>query len=141
MIRPLQLKDIEACIAISKLIFKAENYEYDVGRYLRSHFAADQFIRPDFFVCDRNGITEGLIGFSETGFDSGVYGIFMCYVHPDFQNRGVGKALTAKVLKEIKARGGLSVLATTRKSWHFERFGFKKTNSPYPDWDVMQLML
>jgi N-acetylglutamate synthase-like GNAT family acetyltransferase len=140
MIRPLELNDVSACITISKIIFKAENYEYDVERYLRSHFDPHQFIRPDFFVYEGSGIIQGLIGFSETGFDSGVFGIFMCYVHPDFQNRGAGKALTERALLEIKKRGGLSVFATTRKAWHFERFGFRKIRSPYPDWDIMQMI-
>lgn len=140
MVRALEIKDIDACVAVSQGIFELENYSYDVVSYLNAAFKDDQFIKPSFFVFEEDAVIKGVIGFSLTGFDSGVFGIFMCYVKPEFQGCGIGKALTTKALDEIRKRGGLSVLATTRRAWHFERFGFKKISSPYPDWDVMQLV-
>jgi predicted N-acetyltransferase YhbS len=141
MIRALEKKDIPACVEISKAIFALENYEHNAEERLRACFDETQLIRPVFLLFEENQIVKGLIGYSENFFDSGVYGVFMCYVHPDFQFKGIGRALTERAISDIRKKGGLSILATTRKKWHFERFGFKSIFSPYPDWDVMQAIL
>ena len=121
--------------------FAASDYRYDVVHALRSHFVEDGFVKPEYVVFEDEGIIKGVAGFSRSVFDSGVYGLFMCYVHPQFQNEGIGRALTEARIDMIRKQGGLSILSTTRKVWHLARFGFREISSPYPDWHIMQLML
>ena len=134
-------QDIEACAEICEMNFARSDYRYDVLRALRSHFTENSFVRPEYVVYEENDTIKGVAGFSQTVFDSGAYGLFMCYVHPDFQQQGIGKALTEVRIERIRKKGGLSVLSTTRNAWHLERFGFQPIASPYPDWQIMQLIL
>ena len=140
-IRLLEEQDIEACVAICEMNFAGSDYRYDVLHALRSHFAEGSIVKPEYVVFDDNGMIKGVAGFSRTVFDSGVFGLFMCYVHPDFQNEGIGRALTEVRIEMIREKGGLSVLSTTRKMWHLERFGFQPIATPYSDWHIMQLIL
>lgn len=141
MIRRLERKDIQACVELCELNFKIEDYSYDVRKELAQSFNDNQFIKPEYFIYEEDGIIKGLAGFSETGFDNGVFGLFTCYVHPEYQKTGIGRKLTEKRIELIKNKNGDVIFSTTKKKWHLERFGFIEIKSPYKEWSIMQLIL
>ncbi|MDY7040973.1 MAG: GNAT family N-acetyltransferase [Chloroflexota bacterium] len=94
--------------------------------------------------------TEFLVAeedFQIAGFIRGVYDgsraiIHIASVHPDYQRRGVGRALTAAIAKRFQERGASSIAVTVPGEVGFwKKMGFRQTTRimfAYPIDEVVQ---
>lgn len=127
-IRLLERTDIPLCVDIYNLNYpNDELYWIDLlNNELNAMFQDSKFIIPKYFVIEIDNKIIGFAGYSNCGFDTEVFGLLWCNVHPDYQGKGVGKMLVEERLKHIKGDGGKIVLSSQRGkvTWHLERFGF-----------------
>lgn len=96
---------------------------------------------PKFFVAD---IGEGIVGFSAYQRSMrmlGSYDLIWLAVHPTYQARGVGVALTWHRIDKIKELGGQSISLVTQKPKYFGRFGFMTACHLGNDWVEMVCQL
>ena len=144
-VRKLLPKDIPSIIEIFTFHNTAEGWNEAIDHFtneITTMFSDSYFIRPVFIVCENNeGKIIGFAGYSNTGFDDGVFGLFWVMVHPEYQYQGVGKLLTEERIREIKEIGGGVIFSTTRKTWHLERFGFKSIAPRGDDYFLMVLII
>jgi predicted N-acetyltransferase YhbS len=150
-IRTLGKSDIEKCIAIYKLNAAVEGWtdpaelQVDGKRSLYSELSAslcsNGFVKPYYFVAEIDNVVRGFAGYSNTGFDDNVFGLFWANVDPEFQNYRLGKELTLKRIDAIKRMDGKVIFSTTRKQWHLQRFGFKTIMEREDGYFLMQLNL
>ena len=148
-IRKLELDDIDMCISIYKLNATTEGWNDPVeeqpdGRRsvfseLHASIGTNGFVKPHYFVAEIDNVIRGFAGFSNTGFDDNVFGLFWANVDPSYQNVGLGKALTLSRLDAIKEMDGKVIFSTTRKQWHLHRFGFKTVCPRGDGYYLMQL--
>jgi N-acetylglutamate synthase-like GNAT family acetyltransferase len=144
-IRELKRSDLIQCVELFKLNSTANMLEdYAIVQLineLNASFEPTMFVTPRFILAEENKKIIGFAGYSNTGFDDEIFGLFWINVHPDHRNRGIGKALTKFRIEEIKKIGGKIILSTTRKTWHLERFGFTKDSSLSQNYYLMKLEL
>lgn len=137
-VRPLTRDDIPQCKAICEQAFEEGGYTYDVVAEIERSLGEPYFNQPYYYVYD-DGHVKGVAAFANSGWDDSVYGVFSCYISKEYRGIGIGKELTSFRLQKILQLGGQIVFATTKETWHLERFGFKVIDSPYGDWKLMQL--
>ncbi len=140
-IRKLEKTDIPICIDICKRCFAIEKYEYDIEKDLLSQFNNTSSIIIEFYVYEDKGVIKWVAGISNCLFDDGVFWLSTCYVDPQYQWLWIGKELVEYRIKKIKELWWEIIFSTTQKTRHLERFGFKKIESPYKTWNLMQLNL
>lgn len=139
MIRKLQKEDIQTCVEICENNFKLLGYHYETEKEFLAQFN-DNIREIEFYVYEDNGIIKGVGGLANCWFDDSVYSLCTCYVKPEYQGQGVGKALTEHRINRIKELGGEIIFSTTKQVWHLKRFGFEIIKSPYETWNLMQLI-
>ena len=144
-IRNLEKSDINECIEIFKLNQPTEGWlDYPENRLIQeieASFLDNHFCKPEYFVSIMDEKVVGFAGFGQLGFDDGVYGLFWIQVHPLYQKIGIGKKLTEIRINKIKKLNGELIIATTKKIWHLERFGFQQVSPRGDGYYLMQMML
>lgn len=144
-IRKLEQADIPQCVEIFRANKPIEGWnDYPESRLvfeLNAAFIENTFCRPEYIVATIKNEIVGFAGFGQLGFDDGAYGLFWIQVHPKYQGIGVGFKLTKYRLAKIVSVKGELIIATTRKKWHLERFGFKEVLSRGGGYFLMQLQI
>lgn len=145
IIRKLSKIDIPACVEIFKLNMALENWENypdeNLIRELNAAFETNIFCIPTYYVAEWRNDIVGFAGYGRLGIDDGLWGLFWINVHPNHYNKGIGEKLTTIRIDDIKKNDGEIILATTKKIWHLERFGFKKVIPRGDDYYMMMLDL
>ncbi len=123
--------NIQDCINIYKLNNPTDGDDWiDLLRNeLEAAFQPSKFITPVYLVVwDNHKKIVGFAGYSNCGFDTEIFGLTWCNVHPAYKNLGIGKMLVEERLKSISKEGGKVVLSSQREqvTWHLERFGFER---------------
>jgi ribosomal protein S18 acetylase RimI-like enzyme len=99
-IRLMKKEDVITCAAIvganySKKYQKSSTFEL-----------LDMFnkisIKPTYFVAEEKEELVGFAGFIQSWMDYNIYQIFWVNVLPEWQGKGIGKALVAKIITEIR---------------------------------------
>ncbi|NUQ80177.1 MAG: GNAT family N-acetyltransferase [Bacteroidetes bacterium] len=79
-----------------------------------------------FFTITENNQIIGVAGLEPAGSDALLRSVA---VHPDWQNRGIGKVLTDEMVAQARQSGYQSLwLLTTTAERFFLRYGFEKTD-------------
>ena len=137
-IRPMAESDIQECIEIMRQNVSRSDLQ-QVAEELSAMFKPTKFIAPYFLVAEENGFVLGLMGFSNCGFDDGVFGLFSANVNPLYQNRGIGRLLLNACIEKIKYFGGEELFLTTREIKFAEKFGFKNIGERGDGYFLMRL--
>ena len=134
IIRKIKKVDIAKCVEIALEAGSGEKINF----LLNSMFS-ETVLFLEFYVYEENNIIKAICGLCNSLQDYQTYNLISCYVKPNFQGFGIGKKLVDFRLKKIRELKGQLVFSTTKETWHLERFGFKKIESPYKYYKVMQL--
>lgn len=113
----------------------ADRFREQAYEYLRNSSP----YAPRFIVATLDG-NSGLLGvaaYHRTMRMNGDYDLIWIKVHPDFQGKGVGKALTAARLDLIRKAQGSTANCVTQKPEFFEPFGFQKVAEYGNGWVLM----
>ena len=134
MIRKLKKEDIETVSNICKV----SGATYDAESEIKLMF---ECLRKnlEYYVYEEDNIIKGVGGLEGCLFDDEVFCLLTCYILPEYQSKGIGKKLVEFRLNRIKELGGTTILASTQKRWHLERFGFTTNKYEGSDWYLMQL--
>ncbi len=83
---------------------------------------------PRYLVAESQGQIVGLVGFCGAWFDYGIAELFWVNVAKTYQNQGIGVALVARALKEIKKDKKVKMVIITAKipKFYINKFGFEK---------------
>ncbi|MGQ3478824.1 GNAT family N-acetyltransferase [Paenibacillus sp. TY11] len=78
---------------------------------------------------------DHLVGFGRILSD-GVYQTFICdlIVHPDYQNKGMGRAILTQLLEKCKSSGirWVQLSSAKNKQSFYEKFGFQERSADAP---------
>lgn len=103
-IRPLEAKDISACVPMAIESF-GDDYTKDQFNTIEEEFKAafdnEWWGRPNYYVFESEGQILGMGGYALSWLDWGVYEMFWSCVKNGYKNQGIGKALVAHREKEI----------------------------------------
>jgi len=86
-----------------------------------------ELTHPDsfYFVALVNGGVKGFAGYKTTHVNPFIYEFPWCVVHPDYQRKGLGRALTGTRIQEIRNKNGQAIILTTGKPEVYEKYGFE----------------
>ncbi len=102
-IRDFQPKDIEALVNILKANQQYGHPEIDGPEaMLRVH----ECTAAEFLVAEEGNLAVGMI---RGAFDGSRAVIYLASVHPDYQRRGIGRALVLEIADRFKNRGANSI--------------------------------
>ena len=84
-------------------------------------------INPQYIVAEDKGEIIGLAGYIQSWMDYNIYNIFWVNVAPNYQGKGIGKALVAKVINIIKKKKNVKMILLTASipKFYSKNFGFK----------------
>ena len=129
VIRKLKEEDIDLCISVCQECFNIEGYSYNTRFEFENQFK-EGYITPEFYVCEIDNNIVGVMGLSGCGFDSSVFSMCTAYIKPDFQKKGIGKALFSNCLNRVKELKGECIFVTSKKSKFVQSLGFNPIPSP-----------
>lgn len=105
-------------------------------------------IKPTYFVAEEKEELVGFAGFIQSWMDYNIYQIFWVNVLPEWQGKGIGKALVAKIITEIRKNKKAYLILLTADSdvknniYYKKHFGFKTLQKFDSDsWHLMSLLL
>jgi len=134
-VRDFKGADTEALVEILKANQQYGHPELDGPEAM---IAVQECAASEFLVAEEKGWTVGLI---RGVFDGSRAIIYLASVHPDFQRRGIGKALLREITQRFKDRGAKAISVTIPGDAAFwKRFGFRQTTrvmSAYPIDEVL----
>lgn len=144
-IRALKKEDISQCINLMVLNESRTNFK-QATEELESMFEPTKFLKPHFLVAEQDNKVVGLMGYSNCGFDDDVFGLFSANVHPEYQNKGIGKKLTKKCIEEIKKSPDnwcdvLEIFLTTKKVEFAYNLGFVNIGKRDSGYYLMRLTI
>lgn len=140
LIRPLRSFDILQCVEIVKLTFAnpevAEREFWELSDSLKF-----PILDAHHYVAHADGALVGFAGFIKSRKMHRQYDFTFLAARPDYQGKGIGRALTEHRISEIARRNGTLIELTTRvPTWFAHNFGFEVTRS-YGEWTSMAKQL
>ena len=134
-VRDFEAADTEALVDILKANQQYGHPELDGPEAM---LAVGKCVAAEFLVAEEGDRPVGLI---RGVFDGSRAIIYLASVHPDFQRRGIGKALLRELTQRFKNRGAKDISVTIPGDAAFwKRFGFRQTTrvmSAYPIDEVL----
>lgn len=142
IIRDLKYKDLPTCAMLVEKEWGCEAAERAHQQMLEMFRLTEAQKPPHFYVAEDSMTGEiiGFAGFEYTMLMKDNYNLIWIAISPKAQGLGLGKALTAQRLNEIKRRGGTLVALMTQKPNYFLQFGFEVTRV-FDGWHLMHLQL
>jgi len=123
-IRDFQLADASEIVRILKLNGQYSFPRVDGPQAMKRVKECNASV---FIICEMDG---RVVGAARGTYDGSRAMIHQVSVHPDYQRKGIGKALVKGIIKRFKKRGAPTVSATViMESLPFwQKVGFRKTN-------------
>jgi ribosomal protein S18 acetylase RimI-like enzyme len=121
-IRRFQPSDIESCVEILRL---NDQYKYPEVDGPEAMMRIYQRPENPFFISEENGSVVGMI---RGCYDGSRPLIWQLSIHPNYQGRGIGKALVKEVAKFFKEKGHktVSITANHDSKSFYEGVGFEE---------------
>jgi N-acetylglutamate synthase-like GNAT family acetyltransferase len=138
MLRYARLSDIARCAYLADLVWRGDAsrvYGDQVFGMFRSSNRSDGVL---YFVTENGPELTGFAGVRKSWMHRDAWELTGIVVHPKWQARGIGRALTDARLELIRALGGKYVLISTIRPDYFERFDFEAIDSTGDGWVTMR---
>jgi GNAT superfamily N-acetyltransferase len=124
-ITPLQEADTRAVLGIGRRLWDdpivRQNLPQELGDALRSN----AWRKPRFWVARGYYEIIGFAGLCQSGINYHVFEFTWCNVLPEYQGKGVGRALVERRIEAARDAGGKVIILTTMKPEVYLRYGFK----------------
>lgn len=139
MIRLAKPEDKEALIDI---VARCWNHQWAA----RADIELDQAFRgydwrPVLYVEEWKGEVVGCAAFVASWAFEGVYDLTWVAVHPEFQGRGIGKALVERCLDAIAPMGHMVILSTDKPGFYARHWLFRAIDRHIGDQVLMSMNL
>lgn len=143
--RLLEKKDVKHCSAIVGKNY-SRKWQILAESDLESVFS-DSLIKPVYWIAEDGGRIVGFAGYIHAWMDYNIYQICWVNVLPEFQGKGIGKKLVAKLISEIRKKKHAALIeltaSTPNANYYKKHFGFKTVDTfkgSYPN-HLMSLSL
>jgi [ribosomal protein S18]-alanine N-acetyltransferase len=137
MIREMSLTDLPACATIVHANFGPE-ISVRAEAELR-HGIVDNLAM--YYVYEVEGEVIGFAGMMPSWIMQDVWDFIWINIYPDFQGKGIGKALTLHRIREVRKFKGAVIHLMTQKPAFFIQFGFRAVHLYRDDWYLMARQL
>ncbi len=119
MIRAIAPNDLDALIALTKVIGFEPHEINEINQILAVHFD-NKAGSSDFWLTDDDNGLVGVAYFAPERMTKGTWNLYLIAIHPKYQRQGRGAALLAHVEKILAERGERMLLVETSGLESFE---------------------
>jgi 5-methylcytosine-specific restriction endonuclease McrA len=103
VIRELQKSDIRSCVAICDLNYD-NKYHTQINKELHRMFDKTFFVKPTYYVAEKEGKVIAFAGYSPCGFDYNIYGLFWVNTHPEHRGSRIGYKVVKHIVHSVIKR-------------------------------------